>query len=54
MGGFMHMAVAALVGMAIMLVYDGSALPMAVSVLGFIAAAGCAYWLLIARPGGRR
>jgi DHA1 family bicyclomycin/chloramphenicol resistance-like MFS transporter len=54
MGGFMHMAVASIVGMAIMAIYDGSALPMALSVLGFIAASFAAYWFLIARHGPAR
>ena len=54
MGGFMHMAVASVVGMAIMAIYDGSALPMAWSVLAFIAAACAAYWFMIAGRGPAR
>lgn len=49
MVGFLQMTLAALSGMAVMLVYDGTALLMAVCILFFLAASVAAHWLLIAR-----
>jgi DHA1 family bicyclomycin/chloramphenicol resistance-like MFS transporter len=49
MSGFLQMTMAALAGMAVMLVYDGTAHLMAVSILAFLAASVAAHWLLIAR-----
>jgi len=49
MCGFLQMTVAAIAGTVIMALYDGSALPMAASVVGFIAASLISYWALIAR-----
>jgi DHA1 family bicyclomycin/chloramphenicol resistance-like MFS transporter len=51
MSGFLQMSLASLAGLAIMAIYDGSALPMALAVLAFMVASMMAFWLLILRHG---